>query len=354
MEIMLVSKRVLFCVFLNLASADYARFIMCVAVFLLAQVFASLLLTWERRHYQFIQLLLSGLIIIQDIFIILYMSRSVISGNSSPSLCLGLGSVFHLTVVSCIMWYGAISINVFFVFTAAGKLEHFTYQSSRKMRLIYHTVCWSLALIDFIIVWGFVGYGAVQPYSFCWIPNPDILIGAFFAPASLVMVGSVVVTTVVIVQICRVRSFHGKVNAQSVLELISIFVTCCGGLIALVVLGVLLLVFADSPNQVLLLISSLLFLVQALALWVIVFPRSGNMKLWTMLFTCKLQKLQKKNSSLSKLIHQDETAHALKLQSTPSTSPLNSLSGSGGLPKLSSSNSSRLSSLIDEGPVLLM
>lgn len=163
------------------------------------------------------------------------------------------------------------------------------------------------------------------------------------------MVGSLVLTSLVIVQICRVRRFHDKINLQSVLELVAIFATCSGGLIALVVLGVLLVVFADNPNQVLLLASACLFLVQALAMWIIVFPRKGNMKLWTMLLTCKLKRLQKKNSSLSKLLQQDETAHALRLQSTPSASPLNSglsssLSGSGGMP-----NAASRGSLISEG-----
>lgn len=166
---------------------------MCVAIFFLAQVFFSLLLTWERRHFQFIQLLLSGLIIIQDVMIVLYMSRSVISGNSSADLCLGLGSLFHLIVVSCIMWYGAISLNVFFVFSFGGKLEHLTYQSSVRSKVAYHIVCWSLAIINFVIVWGLYGYGAMTPYSFCWIPNSDILIGTFFAPASLGMLDCLVI-----------------------------------------------------------------------------------------------------------------------------------------------------------------
>ncbi len=315
--------------------ADVLRFLMAIAIFLLAQVFFSLLLTWERRHFQFLQLLLSGLIIMQDIIIVLYMSRSVISGNTDPRVCLGLGSVFHLVVMCCVLWYGAISLSVFFVFAFHGKFERFAYQSSHRMHAIYHVVCWSLALIDFLIVWGIYGanagwsYGFTGPYSFCWISNSDVLIGAFFVPASIVMIVSLVTTSIVMVQIFRVRKFHDKLTVNSVLELLAIFITCSGGLIALVVMGVLLIVFSDNPNQVLLLISGILFVLQALALWVVVVPRKSNMQLWALFFVCRIGDLQKPQSSFSKKAARAETLNALRNRTTPSTSPGNSSSLSG-------------------------
>lgn len=143
--------------------ADYVRFLMALAIFLLSQVdvcvcvvlagnlcfsskvFLSLLLTWERRNFQFLQLLLSGLVIVQDLLILIFTSRSVLSGNSDiNTLCLGLGSVFHLFVMSCVVWYGAASLNVFFVFAFAGKLDMYAYPSSARNKLVYHLVCWSI------------------------------------------------------------------------------------------------------------------------------------------------------------------------------------------------------------------
>lgn len=130
----------------------------------------------------------------------------------------------------------------------------------------------------------------MAPYSFCWITNSDVLIGAFFVPTAIVLLISFVLTTIVIVQICQVRSYHDKLGWQSVFELFSIFFTCSGGLIALVVMGTLLVVFADSPNQLLIMVAAVLFVIQALAFWVVIFPRRSNMTLWAMLFMCQLGK----------------------------------------------------------------
>jgi hypothetical protein len=104
------------------------------------------------------------------------------------------------------------SLNVFFVFAFAvskkislflfrfanyvfakkkGRFERYAYTSSTRVKTMYHVVCWTVVLVDFVIVWGIYAlnpswsYAPLQPYSFCWIGNSDVLLGAFFVPASI-------------------------------------------------------------------------------------------------------------------------------------------------------------------------
>ncbi len=174
--------------------SDYTRFVMLVSILLVVECGLSLLLTWERRHHQFLTLLLCILIALQDSMIVLFTSRTVISRDTDVNtLCLGLGSVFHLFVVSSLAWYCAASLHVFFLFFRNGKYQRFTFTRSRKMARLYHIVCWSFVLLNFVIVWGLYAlppkgatngnnlhpysYGPVPPYSFCWIFDSSVLIG---------------------------------------------------------------------------------------------------------------------------------------------------------------------------------
>ena len=71
---------------------------------------------------------------------------------------------------------------------------------------------------------------------------------------------------------------------------------------------------------------AVLCVIQAFALWVVVFPRSVNMHLWTMLVTCQLAPLQKPGSSYSTFLKGKTLATGRKSSSpSPAASPTNSL-----------------------------
>jgi hypothetical protein len=310
--------------------ADYSRFVLAVAILLALECALTLCLTWERRHHQFLTILICVLIMLQDSMIILYSSRDVINKDTDiNALCLALGPVFHLFVTSSLAWYAAATFNVLVIFFRNGQFGRFAYAKSSYNAVWYHVVCWSFVLVDFCIVWGLYGittpdgrhmfsYGPVPPYAFCWILDSRVLIGAFFAPALAVLTFSLVATVVVCFQVCSVRCYHKKVNAQTILEVMSIFLTCSGGLIALVVLGTLLVIYADDPQPFLLLIAALLFLLQSVALWLVVFPRQQAMMLWAYLLTCTAGQLQRKGSSLKSMNSSNMFQRTI---STPLSSP---------------------------------
>lgn len=124
---------------------------------------------------------------------------------------------------------------------------------------------------------------------------------AFYGPALAVLAVSLVTTVIVCVQVCSVRTYHRGVTVQTIVEVMSIFLTCAGGLIALVVLGTLLVIYSDNGLAYMLLVAALLFFLQALALWLVVFPRKQNMILWALVLSCSAKGLQRKGSSLKDL-----------------------------------------------------
>ena len=287
---------------------DLARFFLCCAVLLLLECVLSLLLTWERRHFQMITIFICFLVMVQDALMVLFVSRSVLSAETdAKTVCLGLGSVFHLFVMSALAWYTAASVHVFFVFFNTGQYMRYSYTTSSRNAVMYHICCWTFVFVDWIIVWGLYGaspslsYGPVKPYAFCWIETSSVLIGAFYAPAIAVLALSLVLTCIVCFQVFRVRRYHKKINFQSIAEIVSIFLTCSGGLIALVVLGSLLVIYADDNVPYMLLVASLLFFVQALSLWVVLFPRRHNMVIWAMMASGELGQLQRANSSMKEI-----------------------------------------------------
>ena len=326
--------------------ADATRFVMLVAILLALECALTLCLTWERRHHQFLTILLCVLIMLQDSMIVVYSSRTIIDKNTDiAALCLGLGPVFHLFVTSVLAWYAAATFNIFAIFYNNGMYARFSFSRSRRSALWYHVVCWSFVLVDFCTVWGLyavttpatppassrhpLSYGPVAPYAFCWIQDNSVLIGAFFAPALAVLAFSLGVTVVVSVQVCSVRCYHKRVNGQTVLEVISIFLTCSGGLIALVVLGTLLIIYADDPQPFLLLVTALLFLLQSVALWVVVFPRKQAMIMWALVLTCNAGQLQRKGSSLKDMASSNmfDRTHSTPLASPAASPPASHASG---------------------------
>jgi hypothetical protein len=78
----------------------------------------------------------------------------------------------------------------------------------------YHLICWSLVLIDFVVVWalraappiGSLSYGPVNLWTFCWISNEYVILGSFFVMTGVLIVVIFALGLYVVVVIIRVRA----------------------------------------------------------------------------------------------------------------------------------------------------
>lgn len=279
--------------------SDVSRFLLHVSILLALECVLSLLLTWQRRHFQFIMIVI-GICMICT-FIFLSVNTNIASfgdAQQANRTCMALGFLLHLSLASSIGWYAAISVNLFFVFFFPGRYVRFAYHFNVTSQVMYHVVVWSYVLVTSVIVWGLYGanptwsFGPLQPWQFCWIGSSSVLLGVFFIPSFIVLALNITLTTIMVVFMCRVRanSPGGRgLNVSAVMEIVSVATVVNGGTLAIGLLGILLIVYASTPTASLFLISSIVFFVQAATFWLVVFPRSENMNLWALAFTCSLR-----------------------------------------------------------------
>ncbi len=85
--------------------------------------------------------------------------------------------------------------------------------------------------------------------------------------------------------ILGVRSRSRGVTRHTVREVAGLFFTVNSGSIACGVLALLFFAFSDDPQAYLSLVTGILFLLQAVSLWVVFFARRENLALWGLVLT---------------------------------------------------------------------
>jgi hypothetical protein len=262
--------------------SDLSQCFVYLGILLIVEVLLSLFLATKRRADFVVVVMVSFCVLVQTLVFAINTTRNTIV-SSNVNACVGMGAVFHLSVIAGIAWYAAASVNLFFVLAKNGLRKRMAFAQNK---LIYTVCVVAFVSVDWLVVWGLWGssptlsYGVVQPWNFCWITSPAVLLGSFFVPAILVMSLNVVISVIIVFNILEVRLSTKRLSWKTLVEIVSIMVAVNAGTIAVGVLAILLLFQTDNPTPVFILITGLLLMVQALSLWLMYFSRSENMSLW--------------------------------------------------------------------------
>lgn len=320
--------------------ADVSAFLLYVAIILNLEVLLSLLLTPERRKHMGVFILVAACAMLQDVFVAINFES--VTGAPSPDnrACQFVGSFLHLFCLAAVGSYACASINVFCLLFRNGKYQNYSFSVRPLLYLVSLAV---FVLLNFVIVWalravspvGTLSYGPLGVWAFCWIANEWVLLGFFFAPASIVMLFNLTVSLYLVAAICHVRARARGVTKHTIQEVASLFFTVNSGSVACGILALLFFAFNDDPVTYLSLVTAILFLLQAISLWLVFFLRRENMALWGLFLTCSLEDRNKVVSTLSTSSGGNDKGH--------SDAPLNRRSG----------GDSNLASLASSGAVEL-
>jgi hypothetical protein len=207
-----------------------------------------LLISGERSKNQ-IFIILTGTIMLQDVCFVLNTSRNILIQKNLDA-CVGVGFIFHFSIMAGLAWYAVASVNLLLILGNSGRFKNYSYVENK---LLYHIVAWGFVLIDILIVWGLRGlspstsFGAIMPWSFCWISSPAVLLGVMFVPALIIMTCNVIVTVYLGGMICWIRFSSGQFSWKVLSEVFLIAILINTGTVALGVVVILLLFYVRSP-----------------------------------------------------------------------------------------------------------
>jgi hypothetical protein len=136
-------------------------------------------------------------------------------------------------------------------------------------------------------------------WAFCWIANGYVLLGFFFAPAGLIMCFNLGISLYLAWMILGVRAKTRGLTRHTVREVLGLFFTVNSGSIACGMLALLFFAYSDNPLSYLSLVTGILFLLQAVSLWIVFFARRENLALWGLLITGQWRDRQRLLSSVS-------------------------------------------------------
>jgi hypothetical protein len=112
-----------------------------------------------------------------------------------------------------------------------------------------------------------------------------VLLGFFFAPAGLIMCFNLLISLYLAWMILGVRAKTRGLTRHTVREVLGLFFTVNSGSIACGMLALLFFAYSDNPLSYLSLVTGILFLLQAVSLWIVFFARRENLALWGLLIT---------------------------------------------------------------------
>ena len=282
--------------------ADVAAFLLYVSIVLLLEVFLSLLLTAERRRNMGPFVFVAGFAVLQDLFVAVNFEAVVGAPSANNRSCLAIGSWLHLSCVGAVGAYAMASLSVFFLLFRSGELRRWSFA---ERPLLYAVCLAAFVLINYCIVWalraapplGSLSYGPLGAWAFCWITSEWVLLGFFFVPAGLIMCVNLILSLYLGCMILSVRARSRGVTGQTVREVVGLFFAVNSGSVACGILALLFFAFSDNPPSYLCLVTSILFLLQALSLWVVFFARRENLMLWGLLLCCRWGQRQRLLSS---------------------------------------------------------